>query len=174
MSTTDRPPRTSDPRAWGVYLRSRRFSLELADSRAFHVDDVYDRSGTHTLLRAIAFAYCAMGLCSSYYLSADDKRALEQSKAIDSTNCKHHNAEQEKTKLLLLGAGESGKSTVFKQFQILYGTGKRVQRVCRLSASAYHGQSSRHRSWKCFERLSTRMFTKPCAAYARRYVNGSG
>ena len=57
-----------------------------------------------------------MGICAS----KDEKRAL--SRQIDKELRKDASM-QKPTKLLLLGAGESGKSTVFKQMKIVYGDG---------------------------------------------------
>ncbi|CAK9010246.1 Guanine nucleotide-binding protein alpha-1 subunit [Durusdinium trenchii] len=60
-----------------------------------------------------------MGACGSS-MSAEEKAELARSKALEAEQRKQMMAEANKLKLLLLGAGESGKSTLFKQMKILF------------------------------------------------------
>ncbi len=61
-----------------------------------------------------------MGACGST-LTPEQKEQMARSKALDRRMSIDNNVEEQKIKLLLLGAGESGKSTIFKQMRILYG-----------------------------------------------------
>mmetsp|Transcript_8566 Transcript_8566/g.9718 ORF Transcript_8566/g.9718 Transcript_8566/m.9718 type:complete len:353 (+) Transcript_8566:61-1119(+) len=56
-------------------------------------------------------------------MSADDRQAQAKTRVLDGQMARDYNQEMQVNKLLLLGAGESGKSTLFKQMITIYGKG---------------------------------------------------
>jgi len=68
-----------------------------------------------------------MGVCGSAQVGPLDKQVVQSEKArsreLEKALAAQHAAENQVHKLLLLGAGESGKSTLFKQMNMIYGAG---------------------------------------------------
>jgi len=83
-----------------------------------------------------------MGLCSSNTAGTGDpvkdKQERAASKEVDKTMKADWQAESQVLKLLLLGAGESGKSTLFKQMMTLYGSGFKEDDLIRYEKIIYN------------------------------------
>uniref|UniRef100_A0A8D2D8A3 G protein subunit alpha i1 n=1 Tax=Sciurus vulgaris TaxID=55149 RepID=A0A8D2D8A3_SCIVU len=70
-------------------------------------------------------------------LSAEDKAAVERSKMIDRNLREDGEKAAREVKLLLLGAGESGKSTIVKQMKIIHEAGYSEEECKQYRAVVY-------------------------------------
>ncbi|TMS02771.1 Guanine nucleotide-binding protein G(i) subunit alpha-1 [Larimichthys crocea] len=70
-------------------------------------------------------------------LSTEDKAAVERSKMIDRNLRDDGEKAAREVKLLLLGAGESGKSTIVKQMKIIHEAGYSEEECKQYKAVVY-------------------------------------
>ena len=80
-----------------------------------------------------------MGSCQS---SPEEKAAAKASRSIEKMMGEQNRAETEKIKLLLLGAGESGKSTIFKQMRVLFGAALSEEEKAQIIPVVYNNTIS--------------------------------
>ncbi|XP_073350894.1 guanine nucleotide-binding protein G(o) subunit alpha-like [Pagrus major] len=64
-----------------------------------------------------------MGMCLHQDITEEGKKAKLQSSRIEQDLCDHAKTEMNVVKILMLGAGESGKSTLIKQIKIIHSHG---------------------------------------------------
>lgn len=70
-----------------------------------------------------------MGMCLHQDITEEDKKAKMQSSKIEQDLCEHAKTEMNVVKILLLGAAESGKSTLIKQIKIIHSHGFSTQEL---------------------------------------------
>lgn len=80
-----------------------------------------------------------MGACQS---SQEDRAATKASRSIEKMMGEQNREENEKIKLLLLGAGESGKSTIFKQMRVLFGAPLTEEEKAQITPVVYNNTIS--------------------------------
>ncbi|XP_040918435.1 guanine nucleotide-binding protein G(o) subunit alpha-like isoform X2 [Toxotes jaculatrix] len=64
-----------------------------------------------------------MGMCLHQDITEEDKKAKVRSSKIEQDLCEHARTEMNVVKILMLGAAESGKSTLIKQIKIIHSHG---------------------------------------------------
>lgn len=91
-------------------------------------------------LRGIRLVFYTMACCGSPNegLSDEQRRAKIKSMKIEQRNQEEDRLQSGILRLLLLGAGESGKSTIFKQLNTIYGEGYPVEERKRFDHIIYN------------------------------------
>eukprot|EP00128_Syssomonas_multiformis_P005471 Colp12_sorted_trinity150504_noHs@6699 len=75
--------------------------------------------------------------CISCFRSAEERRAREHSKQIDDELKENRKLLASRVKLLLLGAGEAGKSTLIKQMKVIHSDGFSMDDRIRMRSAVY-------------------------------------